>query len=204
MNAGQRPAAGAAQDAAATSRPHIALPQSRWRPGPHAAPSSGHHDGKAQRHDQHQPATMTSGTAQAAAHIELPALAVSTYWARRHAHAALGAWQIPADTTDTVLLLVSELVTNASAATTRPAPADGSALITQTLRRRPGILVIEVADNDPSPPVLADTGPDSEAGRGLILVQALSKEWSWYFPPTGGKTVYAVIETAITAGAQPR
>jgi anti-sigma regulatory factor (Ser/Thr protein kinase) len=147
---------------------------------------------------------MTPGTAEATAHIELPALPVSTYWARRHAHAALSAWRIPADTTDTVLLLVSELVTNAIAATARPAPAAGSALITQNLRRQPGRIIIEVADDDLSPPVLADAGPDAEAGRGLILVQALSKEWSWYFPPAGGKTVYAVIETAITAGAQSR
>jgi hypothetical protein len=28
-----------------------------------------------------------------------------------------------------------------------------------------------------------------------MLVQALSKEWSYYLPPTGGKTVYCVIGT---------
>jgi len=53
--------------------------------------------------------------------------------------------------------------------------------------------VIEVSDSDPNPPVLTDAPPDAESGRGLMLVQAFSKEWSYYFPPSGGKTTYAVI-----------
>jgi len=43
--------------------------------------------------------------------------------------------------------------------------------------------------------VLAAADHDAEAGRGLMLVQALSKEWSYFFTP-GGKTVYAVIDAA--------
>jgi hypothetical protein len=46
------------------------------------------------------------------------------------------------------------------------------------------------------PPVLS--GPDdyAESGRGLVLVNALSKEWSYFFPPGGGKVVYCVLEIA--------
>jgi hypothetical protein len=30
----------------------------------------------------------------------------------------------------------------------------------------------------------------------LVLVNALSKEWSYFFPPGGGKVVYGVLEIA--------
>jgi hypothetical protein len=35
----------------------------------------------------------------------------------------------------------------------------------------------------------------AENGRGLVLVGALSKEWSYFFPPDGGKVVYCFLET---------
>jgi len=62
--------------------------------------------------------------------------------------------------------------------------------ISLTLRYHEGRLIIEVYDSDPTPPVLTEAGPDSESGHGLVLVRALSKEWSYYLPPSGGKTVY--------------
>lgn len=39
----------------------------------------------------------------AAAHIELPATPAAPYWARRHAAAVLGAWQIDTGTIDTTI-----------------------------------------------------------------------------------------------------
>jgi len=135
--------------------------------------------------------------AAATACIQLTAQPRTPYWARRHAHAVLGAWQLPPATAETAILLVSELVTNAIAATTTPAPgppATGAVPITQTLRLQPGRIVIEVSDPDPSPPLPQHAGPDAETGRGLMLVAALSKEWSCYYPPSSaGKTVYCVI-----------
>jgi len=132
---------------------------------------------------------------EAVAYVQLSALLVTPQWARRHAQAVLGAWLIPPETAETAVLLVSELVTNSVAATITLARHDPAAagLVTQTLRRQPGRIVIEVSDSDPHPPVLAEAGPDAESGRGLMLVQALSKEWSYYFPPSGGKTTYCVI-----------
>lgn len=137
------------------------------------------------------------------AYVELVALPVSVFWARRHAEAVLGAWQVPAHVIEIALLLVSELVTNAVAVTaTRAREAEGPVLadatpIIHTLRRQSGRVVIEVSDPNPMPPLLTPAESDAESGRGLILVEALSKEWSYFFPPSGGKTVYCVIGTGV-------
>jgi anti-sigma regulatory factor (Ser/Thr protein kinase) len=129
---------------------------------------------------------------------EFTALPETPYWARRHAKAILGAWQVPPEKIETAVLLVSELVTNAINATARPERellSGDAQRIVQTLRRQPGWIVIEVSDSDPNPPMLAEAEPDAESGRGLMLVQALSKEWSWYCPQSGGKTVYCILDT---------
>jgi anti-sigma regulatory factor (Ser/Thr protein kinase) len=131
--------------------------------------------------------------------IRLAAMASAPFWARRHARDALGKWRVPGETIGTAELLVSELVTNA-AKFAGPLPdalhdpdLASIGIIDVTLRYLPGRLTIEVSDSDANPPVAADSGLDAESGRGLMLVQALSKEWSYYFRPSGGKTVYCVI-----------
>lgn len=138
---------------------------------------------------------------EAAAYVELAALPVTPFWARRLTAAVLGAWQIATETVDTAELLVSELVTNAIKMA-GPGPGqlagswpDDAERIRLTLRLLPGRIVIEVFDNDPNPPILADADTYAENGRGLLLVDALSKEWSYFFPPSGGKVVYCVIST---------
>jgi hypothetical protein len=94
---------------------------------------------------------------------------------------------------------VSELLTNAirasgpesgKLATSDP---EGLERITLTLRLLPGRIVIEVFDHDPSAPVLAETCPDSESGRGLMIVDMLSKEWGHQYPPSGGKIVFCIL-----------
>ena len=42
-------------------------------------------------------------------------------------------------------------------------------------------LLIEVFDTDANPPVFTDAAEDAENGRGLFIVDALSKEWSYFF-----------------------
>jgi anti-sigma regulatory factor (Ser/Thr protein kinase) len=99
-------------------------------------------------------------------------------------------------------LLVSELVTNAVRFAGHPArtprhPAHVDAgLITLSLRHFPGHLLIEVRDPGTSPPIRSRAGEHAENGRGLMLIDALAKEWSYFFPPGGGKVVYCVLETA--------
>ena len=135
------------------------------------------------------------------AHLDLAPLPSAPGWARRHAGAALNAWQIGPDTIETAQLIVSELVTNAIKAANpglvRPDSSRSSQRewVALTLRLLQSRVVIEVFDSDPAPPVLSFAGADAENGRGLVLVQALAKEWGHYFPPSGGKTVYAVIGT---------
>ena len=121
------------------------------------------------------------------------------FWARRQAEAALKAWQMAPEVIETAQLVVSELVTNAikTACAQVTRLADGNfgrvQIIGLTLRLLPGRIVVEVFDNDQSPPVLTDPDEECEDGRGLLLVQALSKEWGHFFPPAGGKTVFAVL-----------
>jgi len=139
-------------------------------------------------------------------YIELATLASAPFWARRHTIAALTAWQVSPETIKVAELLVSELATNAIKVscpelTRLPySSLDGVVRICLTLRLLPGRVVIEVFDNDPRPPVKADADTDAENGRGLMLVDALSKEWGYYFPPAGGKTVFCVIDAAETIG----
>jgi anti-sigma regulatory factor (Ser/Thr protein kinase) len=142
-------------------------------------------------------------------YLELAAISSAPFWARRQASAVLNAWQLPDEAVEIAQLIVSELVTNSVMAAS-PGPAaisstglDGICRIALTLRLLPGRVVIEVLDTHPDPPVPCDAGPDDEAGRGLVLVQALAKEWGHFFRPSGGKVVYAVIAVA-PAGRQPR
>jgi len=144
--------------------------------------------------DQPQPAA-----GEAVSYLQLAALPSAAFWARRYAEAALRAWCLREEDIETAQLLVSELVTNAIKFT-------GSALahvvysglaearpISLILRHRSDTLIIEVCDSDPTPPILTEVSSEAESGRGLMLVRALSKEWNYYLPPSGGKTVYCVI-----------
>jgi anti-sigma regulatory factor (Ser/Thr protein kinase) len=105
-------------------------------------------------------------------------------------------------TAETAELLVSELVTNAvrfaggPAHTLRHSERASPGLISLSLRHFREGLLIEVYDTDDTPPVLSGADDDAESGRGLILVNALSKEWSYFFPPGGGKVVYCILEIA--------
>jgi anti-sigma regulatory factor (Ser/Thr protein kinase) len=138
---------------------------------------------------------------EAVSYLELVTLPSAAFWARRQTRAALRSWRIWPETIDTAELLVSELVTNAVKFTgsdpellTCPDLADVKR-ISLTLRHLADQLIIEVSDPDPRPPIFAEAGDDVESGRGLMLVQALSKEWNFYLPPSGGKVVYCVLGT---------
>jgi anti-sigma regulatory factor (Ser/Thr protein kinase) len=132
-------------------------------------------------------------------YLELAALASAPFWARQQIKNVLSAWQLWPETIDVAELMVSELVTNAIKSSGRVAePRSYMDLehverVSLTLRLLPGRVVIEVFDNSEDPPVLGDADTDSESGRGLMLVQALSKEWGYFMPPSGGKTVFSVL-----------
>jgi anti-sigma regulatory factor (Ser/Thr protein kinase) len=135
------------------------------------------------------------------AYLELAALPSAPFWARRQIKNVLRAWQLWPDTVDVAELLVSELITNAVKSSGHVAgPQAHTDLerierVSMTLRLLPGRVIIEVSDNNQDPPVLGNADADAENGRGLMLVQALSKEWGYFLPPSGGKTVFSVLET---------
>ena len=134
--------------------------------------------------------------------LALVTLPTSPFWARRYTRTFLDSCRgIGEGTAETAELLVSELVTNAvrfagdPARTLRYSERANAALISLSLRHFRDGLLIEVYDTDDNPPVLSGPDDDAESGRGLILVSALSKEWSYFFPPGGGKVVYCILET---------
>ena len=142
-----------------------------------------------------QPRPLDAGT------LALAALPTSPFWARRYTRLFLGSCQgISQDTTQTAELLVCELVTNALRFAGYPArtPQDSeranASLISLSLRHFREGLLIEVYDTDNDPPIRSHADEDAESGRGLMLVDALSKEWSYFFPPGGGKVVYCFLE----------
>ncbi len=113
---------------------------------------------------------------------------------------------MPESTADAAELLVSELVTNAVRFSGDPArplrysERASAGLISLSLRHFLEGLLIEVWDTDANPPVLSDVDLDSENGRGLMLVDALAREWSYFFPPGGGKVVYCILDIVGALG----
>jgi anti-sigma regulatory factor (Ser/Thr protein kinase) len=136
---------------------------------------------------------------EAVALLDLVTLPSAPFWARCQTRTVLRAWRLWTETIETAELLVSELVTNAvkfSGTAPEPSGYGGSRSarrITLVLRHQADKLIIEVSDPDPGPPVMADVDGEAEGGRGLMLVHALSKEWNYYLPRTGGKVVYCVL-----------
>jgi anti-sigma regulatory factor (Ser/Thr protein kinase) len=142
-----------------------------------------------------QPRPLDSGT------LALVTLPTSPFWARRYTRSFLGSCKgMSVDTAETAELLVSELVTNAvrfagnPASTRRYSESANASLISLSIRHFREGLLIEVYDTDSNPPVRSHTEEYAESGRGLMLVETLSKEWSYFFPPGGGKVVYCFLE----------
>ncbi len=136
-------------------------------------------------------------------YLELPAVPPSARHARLHARNVLREWGM-SDLADVVELLVSELTSNAVRASAAIAPERHAA--TRAARRSPrearlrlwltsdrhGIL-IQVWDASQHRPVRQDPGPDAEAGRGLLLIEALSARWGCCMRAGHeGKIVWAV------------
>ncbi|MFB7496785.1 ATP-binding protein [Streptomyces sp. NPDC056161] len=116
----------------------------------------------------------------------LPREAASVPQARRLVRRTLTGWDLP-DLVDPAELIVSELASNA----VRHARHGTFRL---TIRRRgAGSVRLEVIDKCQSPPVRKTAGADDDNGRGLALVEALSRRWGTE-PLPWGKRVWADVD----------
>ncbi|WP_312886812.1 SpoIIE family protein phosphatase [Actinocrinis puniceicyclus] len=103
--------------------------------------------------------------------------------ARRFARKTTADWGLD-ELTDSVLQIVSELVTNAVEHAGTP--------MELRLRQRHGALLIEVADGDGRPARQTPTDRGDERHRGLMIVQTLSERWGVRQTVTG-KVVWAQL-----------
>jgi anti-sigma regulatory factor (Ser/Thr protein kinase) len=104
--------------------------------------------------------------------------------ARAELQALLHDWAQP-DQVDTAVLLTSELVGNVLMHT------DQSAALSASLTGEPGrrVLRVEVSDNGDGLPHQRTPGEMASSGRGLLLLDILSGQWS-VRPESEGKTVW--------------
>jgi anti-sigma regulatory factor (Ser/Thr protein kinase) len=121
--------------------------------------------------------------------LELGALASAVTCARLHARQVLWEWG-RTSLGESAELLVTELITNAVKASR--AVTQASAVRLWLVSDRAQILIL-VWDASPQPPVRIDASGETENGRGLILVEAISEQWGWYGrDDSDGKFVWAI------------
>ena len=117
-------------------------------------------------------------------HVPLTTGLAAVAEARTQVRGTVREWQVPVDPY-VVVLLTSELVTNAVRCEASPA-------ILLDVTCSSGRLRVDVHDSSRAGPAPADVPADAETGRGLIIVAALADEWGFY-PTPGGKAVYFTL-----------
>jgi anti-sigma regulatory factor (Ser/Thr protein kinase) len=126
--------------------------------------------------------------------LELPAEASSAAAARTALRGLLAGLQEQAadhQAFDRVLLLTSELVTNAILHARTP--------LRLTARAEAGQVVVQVYDTVPAPPRRRSYRSDAGTGRGMHLVEALADRWG-VDQTSGGKCVW--FSVVLAAGEQ--
>lgn len=133
-------------------------------------------------------------------YLELGALPSAVPCARPHAKHVLYEWGLD-QLSDTIELIVSELVTNsqrASAGLTgsryRGTWKPGVPPIRLSLRSDKERVLVEVWDGDHHLPEPQGVDLLAESGRGLLLVETLSQEWGAFVPAgSSGKVAWALV-----------
>ncbi|MGA4849206.1 ATP-binding protein [Streptomyces sp. G5(2025)] len=116
----------------------------------------------------------------------MPCKPASARRARLFVSTALHAWGI-GELTEVGVLVVAELINNAIDHTRC------RVVRVQVTRPADGVVRIGVADKCKDAPETGDPDDDSEEGRGLFLVEALSRRWG-YDRKRWGKVVWAELE----------
>lgn len=123
--------------------------------------------------------------------MELGALPGAVPCARLHVRAMLWEWAVASELREDSEQVISELVGNAVSASR----AAGKAAIRLWLLSDRTQILILVGDVSTQRPTRTDADTEAESGRGLLLVEALSAQWGWYFPDDGtpGKVTWALM-----------
>lgn len=130
------------------------------------------------------------------ARIALPRSPASVGTARRFIEARTAAWSFPEPVGSQLVLIGSELVTNAV--------LHARSELTLTLELRDGWVRISVEDRSKAPPTLRHYQADALTGRGLGVVAALSDSWG-ISTAADGKVVWAeVAASGNAAGTEAR
>jgi len=127
----------------------------------------------------------------------LAALPTAPACARGQVRAVTHEWGLP-DLADTAELVASELVTNAVQASKRlrlradlaMVPVIRLWLVSDQIS-----MVIRVWDGNDEMPVRRDADPDDIAGRGLMIIDSLAKDWGAY-RKADGKVVWVMVSPA--------
>ena len=126
-----------------------------------------------------------------ASRLPLGSLPSAVPCARLHTRLILREWDL-CQVADNAEMIVSELVTNAIKASWSRHEAEPVELRVLASRER---LIIEVWDALSAPPEPQPHAIDADSGRGLEIVSLLSDRWGFYHPGSGGKVVWAALET---------
>jgi len=114
-----------------------------------------------------------------------PSVAPSAASARRFVAAALGRWGCPDDFVELVLLLTSELVTNAY----RHAGSETRV----SVRVEDDVARVEVRDVGPGEPQLRPHDAERVDGRGLQIVDALADRWGYRSSDAGTSVWFELV-----------
>jgi anti-sigma regulatory factor (Ser/Thr protein kinase) len=147
-----------------------------------------------------QPQSAGAGhpsAAQPSATCQLGPQPESVKTGRDFTRATLADWDLSA-LTDVAELVVSELVTNALR---HGVPAArklaGEHCIRLRLLAQAPFVMCMVTDPGPEIPVLRESGPTCESGRGLNVVECCSVRWGWHLLDEGGKVVWALLRPPL-------
>ena len=132
--------------------------------------------------------SMSSHSTRLSTRMALEPSAQTGSIARRELRQLLDTARIDQDTTDTAVLLATELVTNAVE------HGRGSAYLDAAVQDR--AIRLEVSDSSTVVPQPNTAVSElDERGRGLLLIQALASRWG-VLPRPDGKTVWCELDIA--------
>jgi anti-sigma regulatory factor (Ser/Thr protein kinase) len=117
--------------------------------------------------------------------LPLPPHSIASRQAHKVLEWALSEWRVGGSSADDAHIVVGELVTNAL--------MHSMGVFTLALDLHENQILIEVWDGTDATPEVTRPGGLAVNGRGMFLVDALSKEWGVRPERQGGKTVWARV-----------